>query len=822
MYFEYQLSSNGGDGLVDINIPETTKVLDEDTIGKITYISDDRSVLEFAQPTPQLNKLNVGDIIVMGVTEYTPEGLLRKVTKITKSGKTIIVETEFGTLEEAIEDGEFHFEISLKPEDIEESLSRTEGVERITDESLLRDSTYDFNYKIDVLAYDGDENPDTLEDNVNLSGNIAFDYDIVFNWKIEDHELKNLTFNNVFVLENTVKMDVGGASITLNLDPFSLFKKPIPIGKYLVPGPIPIVLTAYLDIKWSIQAGFYASLTTEVTRTDTITAGLEWNNGAPQPIAEHHADYDASLTTSKGFMAKVSVGPELFVKIYGVAGPYCKAGPYIKGTGDKYADPWWELRGGIEALVGVKLDIFRLIYAEAQLTVLDVSKTILQADGPFPNYAPIITTLVADSDTLPVNESTTITCYASDPDGDSLTYDWSSQDGGTISGSGSTITWTAPSTQGSYPVNCTVSDWRESVSEQVIITVGEGVVGQISGSVKDAVTQSHLSDVLVKVYDGNPLISSGTTDSSGVYSISVPAGSGYRVEFTKSGYIPAIYYDVSVVADVTTYLETVLQIDDSYSGLGAISGTISNALTGGGVSGLMIKFREGINVTSGTVITSTATGSGGYYTQNLYTGYYTAEVSGTGYNTGYFTVICIGGITTANQDATITPILSPGETRIILTWGETPSDLDSHLTGPTPDDSRFHIYYWQKTYAYSGITYADLDLDDVTSYGPETTTIYQQIPGVYRFSVHDYTNRGSSYSTALSNSGAQVRLYSGDNLVATFNVPANQEGTLWTVFEIDGDTIMPINTMSYESSPSVVRQSSTPDAELMKNLPPKR
>jgi len=351
------------------------------------------------------------------------------------------------------------------------------------------------------------------------------------------------------------------------------------------------------------------------------------------------------------------------------------------------------------------------------------------------------------------------------------------------------------------------------------------VVGQISGIVKDAVIQSPLQSVSIKVYDGNSLISSGTTDSSGVYSISVPAGSGYRVEFTKSGYIPAIYYDVSVVADVTTYLETVLQIDDSYSGQGIISGTISNALTGGGVSGLTIKFREGINVTSGTVITSTATGSGGYYNRNLYTGYYTAEVSGTGYNTTYFTVICIGGMATANQDATITPILSSGETRIILTWGVTPSDLDSHLTGPLPDDTRFHMYYpYAPTWGGSSPwpEYVKLDLDDITSYGPETTTIYQQIPGVYRFSVHDFTNGGSSYSTALSNSGAQVSIYSGDYHLATFNVPPSQGGTLWTVFEMDGDTIIPINTMFYESDPSVVRQSRAPDAELMKNLSPKK
>jgi hypothetical protein len=362
------------------------------------------------------------------------------------------------------------------------------------------------------------------------------------------------------------------------------------------------------------------------------------------------------------------------------------------------------------------------------------------------------------------------------------------------------------------------------------------LIGTISGSVKDAVTRSPLQGASIDVYSGSSIISSGATDSNGVYSFSVPAGSGYTVKFSKTGYIPAIYENVSVEANTTTYLETVLQIDTTYSGTGNVSGKIVNALDGSGVSGLTIKLREGINVTSGSIIATTTTGSGGFYEfTNLNAGYYTAEVSGSGYNTTYFTVICIGGLTTPDQDATITPTLSLGETRIILTWGETPSDLDSHLTGPLPDGTRFHMYWWHAELCESGCSgagspwpeYVKLDKDDTSSYGPETTTIYQQIGGLYRFSVHDYTNRWYSYSYDLSNSGAQVRVYRGSNLVETFNVPSNQEGTLWTVFELSGDTITPINTMSYESYSSDIqsvslRRSITTDAELIRNLPSKR
>ncbi|MEW6418400.1 MAG: Ig-like domain-containing protein [Nitrospirota bacterium] len=349
--------------------------------------------------------------------------------------------------------------------------------------------------------------------------------------------------------------------------------------------------------------------------------------------------------------------------------------------------------------------------------------------------------------------------------------------------------------------------------------------GNISGSVKDASTQNPLQGVSISVYNQGSVISTGTSDSSGTYNLSVPEGSEYWIEFSKADYITVNYYNVSVVSNTTTYLETVFMVGTA--GTGNVSGRVVNALDGNGVDGLTINLRAGTNITTGTIVAATTTQNAGFYAfTELNAGTYTAEASGEGYNTTYFTIVCIGGTTTPNQDATITPILSSGETRIVLTWGETPSDLDSHLTGPMPEGGRFHVYYSDQEYYYNDILYVGLDLDDTTSYGPETTTIYQQISGVYRFSVHDYTNRSAGISYAsydLSNSGAQVRVYRGSNLVATFNVPANQEGTLWTVFELNGDVITPVNAMSYESIPGNIQRISSKksfktDASLIRNL----
>ena len=112
---------------------------------------------------------------------------------------------------------------------------------------------------------------------------------------------------------------------------------------------------------------------------------------------------------------------------------------------------------------------------------------------------------------------------------------------------------------------------------------------------------------------------------------------------------------------------------------------------------------------------------------------------------------------------------------------------------------RFHIYFGRKSIYQNSILSAFLDLDDTTSYGPETTTIYSiNNSGLYSFYVHDYSNMNYGSSKAMSNSGAQVKLYAGDALIATYNIPTDVPGTVWHVFNYDAATkrLIPINDIA--------------------------
>jgi len=70
---------------------------------------------------------------------------------------------------------------------------------------------------------------------------------------------------------------------------------------------------------------------------------------------------------------------------------------------------------------------------------------------------PVITEMIISPDSVLSGESATITVNAYDPDGDPLTYEYDPS-GGTVSGTGSSVLWTAPYTAGTYSIQVAVSD----------------------------------------------------------------------------------------------------------------------------------------------------------------------------------------------------------------------------------------------------------------------------------------------------------------------------------------------------------------------------
>lgn len=83
------------------------------------------------------------------------------------------------------------------------------------------------------------------------------------------------------------------------------------------------------------------------------------------------------------------------------------------------------------------------------------------------NYPPRIKSLASKKYLLQFGDSTNIYCTASDQDNNQLSYNWSSNSG-TLEGNGTIINWTAPDTEGTYSIKCTVSDGNGGITTDSI------------------------------------------------------------------------------------------------------------------------------------------------------------------------------------------------------------------------------------------------------------------------------------------------------------------------------------------------------------------
>jgi hypothetical protein len=90
----------------------------------------------------------------------------------------------------------------------------------------------------------------------------------------------------------------------------------------------------------------------------------------------------------------------------------------------------------------------------------------------------------------------------------------------------------------------------------------------------------------------------------------------------------------------------------------------------------------------------------------------------------------------------------------------------------TPDGA--HVYFASQGSLVAN-PFASLDVDDVTGFGPEVTTVRRPKVGIYRFYLHNY-----SQSFAPGMTGSPVRLelnYAGRPVV--FSPPPGEGSALW-------------------------------------------
>jgi len=214
-----------------------------------------------------------------------------------------------------------------------------------------------------------------------------------------------------------------------------------------------------------------------------------------------------------------------------------------------------------------------------------------------------------------------------------------------------------------------------------------------------------------------------------------------------------------------------------------ISGYVKDAATGTGIAGATVTL-------TGAGTGSTYTSADGYYAFTaLSNGTYTVTATIDGYNSDTSSTTITDADRTVNLN--ILSLNVSSDYKVVLTWGASPTDLDSHLWVATSAFTGCYdlVYYGDM----SEPPYASLDVDDISSYGPETITISQlSYTGDHEYWVHNY-----STTPNMTTSGATVKVYKGATLVKTYTIPANTEDSshYWHVFDIGPGGITTVNEL---------------------------
>lgn len=170
------------------------------------------------------------------------------------------------------------------------------------------------------------------------------------------------------------------------------------------------------------------------------------------------------------------------------------------------------------------------------LTIL-FSVTFSSCKKDAKNSNPVVSAVTVAPSSVNANGIASITVVASDPDGDALTYSYSVT-GGAITGSGASVSWTAPSAAGAHSVTVTVSDGNGGTATGNGALTVQAAVTQVTGTAKfPAGTSGDLSNAKVSLYT-----SWDNWNANQPIKFGAVSGSGATVSFTVTGVNPGNYY----------------------------------------------------------------------------------------------------------------------------------------------------------------------------------------------------------------------------------------------------------------------------------------
>ncbi len=292
-----------------------------------------------------IENITGNSILVMGVSEKTPYGSLRKVSNIQVNGTEVLITTTDALLEEAVKEGTIELQKKLLETDFKLK-SKVDGVlvkgpEKAFDGLAVTLVNFEiFNDGAKIARLNGA---------IGISPEISLAIQLKYN-KISKINLAT-TLNKIDEITTTSNGAFGGEREV--------------IAAEFIHSPIIIDSLVFVP-EVAISCGYAGTVSSQVSsgvRQDrVITSRLDYSNTKwlKYPLTQTESHDFTNPQISENSDLSVFSGPEINIKLFGVTIQTIKATGFYLLEAQKSSSPFWKLSIGTEGYNTVKSDILGL------------------------------------------------------------------------------------------------------------------------------------------------------------------------------------------------------------------------------------------------------------------------------------------------------------------------------------------------------------------------------------------------------------------------------------------------------------------------------
>lgn len=335
----------------------TTKILDADSLGRLSDVSPDMVTFTFGSTNAAIEGIAVNDVVLGGISAKTPYGAMRKVTAVERTGGGVKLTTRTAALTETIEKGTItvpHADLHPTPKTTLADGVQTKAAAK-RGELFTRDVVGGSVGEEFTLGFDNYE----ITDGVTLGASVGFGLGADLSLIIDKTQV---TGKFTFTGSESVTVDV-------NAKYAKTFDKRRNLATYEFPpilieiGPVPIVVTFSLAADVRLHGDTKVRLAWSGTEKGNAEVGLSIGTNGVDPILKGTASaVDDPLQIEGKLNARGELSLTLSASLNAlVADATLSAGGggFVALNADTSKDPCWGLTTGLFGTYSVKTQLLQ-------------------------------------------------------------------------------------------------------------------------------------------------------------------------------------------------------------------------------------------------------------------------------------------------------------------------------------------------------------------------------------------------------------------------------------------------------------------------------